>query len=214
MEKLAEAPAELSSFTAMAWAWSVTFLPRLGGAILILIIGVALARLAARLVRVTLQRAGHFDLTVEPVLVTAARYAVLISSTPSIGGFMTNGFRRVADATGSVVGSPWAFTATVALTALWLLLGPVFQFSDTWQLTMNTAASQVTFLIAFLLQNTQNRDTRALQLKLDELIRSTAGARSQLIQLEELDDEQLDALKREFERLNERRSRKRTDNSR
>ncbi len=120
---------------------------------------------------------------------------------------MTNGFRRIADVTGSVVGSPWAFTANIALTALWLLLGPVFQFSDTWQLTMNTAASQVTFLIAFLLQNTQNRDTRALQLKLDELIRSTAGARPQLIQLEELDDDQLDALKREFERLNERRSR-------
>jgi low affinity Fe/Cu permease len=114
---------------------------------------------------------------------------------------MTNGFRRFADVTGSVVGSPWAFTANIALTALWLLLGPVFQFSDTWQLTMNTAASQVTFLIAFLLQNTQNRDTRTLQLKLDELIRSTAGARPQLIQLEKLDDDQLDALKREFERL-------------
>ena len=70
---------------------------------------------------------------------------------------------------------------------------------------MNTAASQVTFLIAFLLQNTQNRDTQVLQLKLDELIRATAGARSQLIQLEELDDDQLDALKREFERLHERR---------
>ena len=120
---------------------------------------------------------------------------------------MTNGFRRIADVTGSVVGSPWAFIANIALTALWLLLGPVFQFSDTWQLTMNTAASQVTFLIAFLLQNSQNRDTRALQLKLDELIRSTAGARSQLIQLEELDDDQLDALKHEFERLHERRSR-------
>ncbi len=120
---------------------------------------------------------------------------------------MTNGFRRIADVTGSVVGSPWTFTANIGLTALWLLLGPVFQFSDTWQLTMNTAASQVTFLIAFLLQNTQNRDTRALQLKLDELIRSTAGARSQLIQLEELDDDQLDALKHEFERLHERRSR-------
>jgi len=120
---------------------------------------------------------------------------------------MTNGFRRIADVTGSVVGSPWAFTANITLTALWLLLGPVFQFSDTWQLTMNTAASQVTFLIAFLLQNTQNRDTRALQLKLDELIRSTAGARPQLIQLEELDDDQLEALKREFERLNERRRR-------
>jgi low affinity Fe/Cu permease len=120
---------------------------------------------------------------------------------------MTNGFRRIADVTGAVVGSSWAFTANVALTALWLLLGPVFQFSDTWQLTMNTAASQVTFLIAFLLQNTQNRDTRALQLKLDELIRSTAGARPQLIQLEELDDDQLEALKQEFERVRERRSR-------
>ena len=119
----------------------------------------------------------------------------------------TNGFRRIADATGSVVGSPWTFTATVGLTALWLLLGPVFKFSDTWQLTMNTAASQVTFLIAFLLQNTQNRDTRALQLKLDELIRSTTGARPQLIQLEGLDDDQLDALKHEFERVRERRSR-------
>ncbi len=117
----------------------------------------------------------------------------------------TNGFRRIADATGSVVGSPWTFAATIGLTGLWLLLGPVFQFSDTWQLTMNTAASQVTFLIAFLLQNTQNRDTRALQLKLDELIRSTTGARPQLIQLEGLDDDQLDALKREFERLHERR---------
>jgi low affinity Fe/Cu permease len=119
----------------------------------------------------------------------------------------TNGFRRIADATGSVVGSPWTFAATIGLTGLWLLLGPVFQFSDTWQLTMNTAASQVTFLIAFLLQNTQNRDTRALQLKLDELIRSTTGARPQLIQLEGLDDDQLDALKHEFERVRERRSR-------
>jgi low affinity Fe/Cu permease len=120
---------------------------------------------------------------------------------------MTNGFRRVADTTASLVGSPWTFTATLALTALWLILGPVFRFSDTWQLTMNTAASQVTFLIAFLLQNTQNRDTRALQLKLDELIRSTAGARPQLMNLEDLDDDQLEALKKEFERLAERRSR-------
>ena len=120
---------------------------------------------------------------------------------------MTNGFRRIADVTASAVGSPWTFTATLALTALWLLLGPAFRFSDTWQLTMNTAASQVTFLIAFLLQNTQNRDTRALQLKLDELIRSTAGARPQLMNLEELDDDQLETLKREFERLSERKKR-------
>ena len=120
---------------------------------------------------------------------------------------MTNGFKRIADGTASVVGSPWTFTGTLVLTALWLLLGPVFQFSDTWQLTMNTAASQVTFLIAFLLQNTQNRDTRALQLKLDELIRSTAGARPQMMNLEELDEHQLEALKKEFERLGERKAR-------
>ncbi len=120
---------------------------------------------------------------------------------------MRNEFRRVADATASVVGSPWTFVASVAATALWLVLGPVFKFSDTWQLTMNTAASQLTFLIAFLLQNTQNRDTRALQLKLDELIRSTAGARPQLINLEEFDEDQLEALKRQFERIRERRSR-------
>jgi low affinity Fe/Cu permease len=120
---------------------------------------------------------------------------------------MINGFRRVADATASFVGSPWTFAANVALTALWLILGPVYNFSDTWQLTMNTAASQLTFLIAFLLQNTQNRDTRALQLKLDELIRSTAGARPQLINLEEFDDDQLETLKRQFERIREQRSR-------
>ena len=120
---------------------------------------------------------------------------------------MTNGFRRIADRTASVLGSPRTFSATLALTALWLLLGPVFKFSDTWQLTMNTAASQVTFLIAFLLQNTQNRDTRALQLKLDELIRTTSGARQHLMNLEELDEDQLDALKKEFERLAQRKGR-------
>ena len=119
---------------------------------------------------------------------------------------MTNGFRRIADGTATVVGSPWTFTATLAVTALWLMLGPVFRFSDTWQLTMNTAASQLTFLCAFLLQNTQNRDTRALQLKLDELIRSTAGARPQLMNLEDLDEEQLATLKKEFERLAQRKA--------
>ena len=116
-----------------------------------------------------------------------------------------NQFRRFADATASAVGSPGAFSATVALTAVWLILGPVFKFSDTWQLSMNTIASQVTFLIALLLQNTQNRDTRALQLKLDELIRSTGSARNYLINLEEMDDAELNSLEREFQRIRERR---------
>ena len=114
-------------------------------------------------------------------------------------------FRRIADATASAIGSPGVFSATVVATAIWLLLGPVFRFSDTWQLTMNTIASQVTFLVALLLQNTQNRDTRALHLKLDELIRSGAGAREQLINLERLDDEKLDALEHEFRRIREQR---------
>ena len=116
-----------------------------------------------------------------------------------------NQFRRIADATASVVGSPGAFSATVAVTAVWLILGPVFKFSDTWQLSMNTIASQVTFLIALLLQNTQNRDTRVLQLKLDELIRSSGNARNQLVNLEEMDDSALDSLEREFQRIRERR---------
>ena len=117
-----------------------------------------------------------------------------------------NRFRRIADTTASAVGSPGAFSATVVVTALWLILGPVFDFSDTWQLSMNTIASQVTFLIALLLQNTQNRDTRALHLKLDELIRSTGNARNHLINLEDMDDAALDSLEVEFQRLRERRT--------
>lgn len=110
-------------------------------------------------------------------------------------------FRAFAEKTAQAVGSPWAFAAMFILSAVWLALGPVFGFSDTWQLTMNTVASQITFLIAFLLQNTQNRDTRALHLKLDELLRSQESARPGLIHLETLSDEELEHLEKEFERL-------------
>jgi low affinity Fe/Cu permease len=119
---------------------------------------------------------------------------------------MQDAFRNIADRTADIIGSPWTFVASVVLTALWLVLGPVFRFSDTWQLTMNTLASQATFLVAFLLQNTQNRDTRALQLKLDELIRSTTGARDRLVRLEDMSDDDLDRLQEEFEALKRRRS--------
>ena len=114
-------------------------------------------------------------------------------------------FRSFADRTADAAGSPWMFVLIVVVTAVWLLAGPQFHFSDTWQLTMNTVASQVTFLIAFLLQNTQNRDTRALHLKLDELIRATEGARTNLVNLERLSDEELGRLKEEFERLSRTR---------
>jgi low affinity Fe/Cu permease len=118
---------------------------------------------------------------------------------------MHDTFRNIADRTADIIGSPWTFVASVVLTALWLILGPVFRFSDTWQLTMNTLASQATFLVAFLLQNTQNRDTRALQLKLDELIRSTTGARDRLVRLEDMSDDDLDRLQQEFEALKRQR---------
>ena len=115
-------------------------------------------------------------------------------------------FRVFADKTAELTGSSWAFFLMVVLTAVWLAAGPAFHFSDTWQLTMNTFASQVTFLVAFLLQNTQNRDTQALQLKLDELIRATRGARNTLLDLERMSDEDLARLKDEFERLSRSRS--------
>src|SRR6266496_2600903 len=115
-------------------------------------------------------------------------------------------FRVFADKTAEVTGSPWAFFIVVVITAVWFAAGPAMHFSNTWQLTMNTLASQVTFLIAFLLQNTQNRDTRSLQLKLDELIRTTSGARPDLMNLENLSEEELSHLKEEFDRLSKSRS--------
>jgi low affinity Fe/Cu permease len=118
---------------------------------------------------------------------------------------MQDTFRNFADRTADIIGSPWTFVASMVLTAVWLILGPVFRFSDTWQLTMNTLASQAAFLVAFLLQNTQNRDTRALQLKLDELIRSTTGARDRLVRLEDMSDDDLDRLQEEFEALKRQR---------
>ena len=119
---------------------------------------------------------------------------------------MKDTFRTLADRTALVIGSPWAFVSVLVVSVVWLVLGPAFHYSDTWQLTMNTLASQVTFLVAFLLQNTQNRDSRALQLKLDELIRSSSGARNQLVRLEDMSDDELDRLQQEFDALRERRT--------
>src|SRR3979409_1130732 len=115
-------------------------------------------------------------------------------------------FRAFADRTAEMAGSPWAFFFVVAITAVWLAAGPAFHFSNTWQHPMTTLASQVTFLIAFLLQNTQNRDTTSLHLKLDELIRATEGARNQLLNLEHLSDDELARLKEEFERIADSRA--------
>ena len=99
---------------------------------------------------------------------------------------------------------PWAFVLACGVIVVWAITGPLFRFSDTWQLVINTATTIVTFLIVFLIQNTQNRDTKAVHLKLDELLRGVSGARTSLVDLEHLSDEELDRLQKEFERLNQR----------
>jgi low affinity Fe/Cu permease len=112
-----------------------------------------------------------------------------------------SGFRSFAHCTAEAVGSPWAFAAATVIILAWAITGPIFHYSDTWQLVINTSTTIVTFLMVFLIQNTQNRDARAMHLKLDELIRSISGARNHLVDLEDLTDDELDHLQQEFQRL-------------
>jgi|SRR5256886_4817503 len=110
-------------------------------------------------------------------------------------------FRIFAHQSAIVLGSAWAFVGAVIVILVWVLTGPTFHFSDTWQLIINTATTVVTFLMVFLIQNTQNRDTKAVQLKLDELIRAIRSARNELLDLEDLSDEELKKLEEQFQRL-------------
>lgn len=98
-------------------------------------------------------------------------------------------------------GRPYVFAMAVAIIIVWIITGPIFGFSDTWQLVINTGTSVMTFLIVFLIQNTQNRDTEAIQIKLDELIRATQGAHNVLLDLEELDEDNLDTFKTKYQAL-------------
>jgi low affinity Fe/Cu permease len=116
---------------------------------------------------------------------------------------MNDLFRRFSQATSNVMGSSWSFLIAGAVIVVWAITGPLYHYSDTWQLVINTVTSVVTFLMVFLIQNTQNRDSRAIQLKLNELIRGVEGARTGLVNLEALSDENLVQLQREFERLAE-----------
>jgi low affinity Fe/Cu permease len=110
-------------------------------------------------------------------------------------------FHRVAHATSTAIGSPYAFATAVLVIAVWAASGPAFHYSDTWQLVINTGTTIVTFLVVFMIQNTQNRDSRAIHLKLDELIRAVASARNRLVDIEDLPDEELARLAREFQQL-------------
>jgi low affinity Fe/Cu permease len=114
---------------------------------------------------------------------------------------MKDWFRRFAHLVSVRVGSPWAFFTAILAIVVWVGTGPFFGFSDTWQLVINTGTTIVTFLMVFLIQNTQNRDSRAIHLKLDELIRGVKGARNALLDVENLSDEDLDQFQKEFEGL-------------
>lgn len=114
---------------------------------------------------------------------------------------MNEVFRKFAHAISHAAGSSWAFIVAVAIIIVWSTTGPVFGYSDTWQLIINTGTTIVTFLMVFLIQNTQNRDAKAFHLKLDELLKGVKGARTSLVDLEDLSDEQLDDLQKYYERL-------------
>jgi len=121
-----------------------------------------------------------------------------------------NWFTNLANASAAAVGSPAAFIFAVATIIAWLITGPLFHFSDAWQLVVNSWTNIMTFLVVFLIQNSQNRDSRAINLKLDELIRSTERARNEMIDIERLSDKELESLAKHYERIrqewDERRS--------
>jgi low affinity Fe/Cu permease len=120
---------------------------------------------------------------------------------------VSDAFRIFARRSSRVLGSAWAFASAILIIVIWGLTGPAFHYSNTWQLIINTGTTIVTFLMVFLIQNTQNRDAKAAHLKLDEIIRALKGARNELIDLEKLSDEDLTSLEKQFERVRKKAER-------
>jgi low affinity Fe/Cu permease len=117
---------------------------------------------------------------------------------------MQDTFRAIAEQTARAVGTYWAFLAALLTVAVWGMTGPYFAYSDTWQLVINTGTTIITFLMVFLIQNTQNREARVITLKLDELIRAAEGARTGFVELDHMTDEELETVQQEFVRLREK----------
>ena len=127
---------------------------------------------------------------------------------------LNEGFRKFSMKAADALGSSWLFVLNVLLIILWLAAGPFYHYSDTWQLLVNTATTVFTYLAVFLIQNTQNRDAKAVHLKLDELISSVHGARNRLVDLEDLSDEELAQLRSQFQKLRQRAIRNKEDDVR
>ena len=119
---------------------------------------------------------------------------------------MNDMFRKFAQKTAHAMGTSWAFITAFLIIVVWAATGPLFNFSDTWQLVINTGTTIITFLMVFLIQNTQNRDAKAFHLKLDELLKGVKGARTELIDLEELSDEELEGLHKQFKKIHDAES--------
>jgi low affinity Fe/Cu permease len=117
---------------------------------------------------------------------------------------VSDAFRVFARRCAVMMGSAWAFAGALLVILVWLVTGPTFHFSDTWQLIINTATTIITFLMVFVIQNTQNRDAKAVHLKLDELIRAIKEARNELVDLEDLSDDELKSLEEQFRRMRAR----------
>ncbi len=113
-------------------------------------------------------------------------------------------FRRFAERTAHAAGTPWSFVLAVLTIIIWGASGSYFHYSDTWQLVINTSTTIITFMMVFLIQNTQNRETRIVSLKLDELLRGVEGARTGMVQLDHMSDEDLEHVRQEFTRLREK----------
>jgi len=124
-----------------------------------------------------------------------------MAATNQVSEHNNSSFHTFAGRASLIVGSKWAFTTAALVILFWGLSGPYFHFSDTWQLVVNTATTIVTFLIVFLIQNTQNRDARAIHLKLDEVIHSLKNARNEMIQIENLSDADLEVISKNFEKI-------------
>jgi low affinity Fe/Cu permease len=127
---------------------------------------------------------------------------------------VSDAFRVFARRSSAILGSAWAFAAAVFIILVWGLTGPTFHFSDTWQLIINTGTTIVTFLMVFLIQNTQNRDAKAMHLKLDEIIRALKAARNELVDLEDLSDQELKKIEEQFKELRQKAERDGTQQSR
>jgi low affinity Fe/Cu permease len=120
---------------------------------------------------------------------------------PEKQGGLGNGFQTFATRVSFWMGTKWSFAGAILIIVVWAALGPYFHYSNTWQLVVNTATTIVTFLMVFLIQNTQNRDARAIHLKLDEVIRAMRQARNEMIDIENLSDEELEAMSKTFESI-------------